>query len=120
MGNDPTDQGFRHDCWIVPLPEVNSYPANDSVEVLDVYLCIYRGLTIALFLTCFNIEFGHLFNYCCRLFEACPDAKVLFGFDKDLDPHCDAVIQSKQFLFQASNFINMIDMTLNMVSTCQV
>ena len=39
----------------------------------------------------------------------------MFGFDKNLDPHCDKVIKSKPFLFQAANFINMIDMTLNML-----
>jgi hemoglobin-like flavoprotein len=50
-----------------------------------------------------------------RLFEQCPESKLLFGFERDLDPRCDQVVKSKAFLFQAANFINMIDMTLNML-----
>jgi methyl-accepting chemotaxis protein len=49
------------------------------------------------------------------LFEKCPQAKVLFGFPIDIDPHCPELLQSKRFIMHAAYLIQMIDTALNML-----
>lgn len=50
-----------------------------------------------------------------RLFEKCPQAKVLFGFPIDIDPSSQDVITSKRFLMHAAYLIQMLDTALNML-----
>jgi hemoglobin-like flavoprotein len=50
-----------------------------------------------------------------RLFDKCPQAKVLFGFPIDIDPHCQELLQSKRFKMHAAYLIQMIDTALNML-----
>jgi hemoglobin-like flavoprotein len=50
-----------------------------------------------------------------RLFEKCPEAKVLFGFPIDIDPSSPEVLKSKRFLMHASYLIQMLDTALNML-----
>lgn len=50
-----------------------------------------------------------------RLFDKCPDAKLLFGFPIDLDVDSPDLLQSKRFKAQAAYFWSMIDTSLNML-----
>ena len=50
-----------------------------------------------------------------KLFEKCPQAKVLFGFPIDIDPKSKELITSKRFLMHASYLIQMLDTALNML-----
>lgn len=50
-----------------------------------------------------------------RLFEKCPQAKVLFGFPLDIDPKSLELIASKRFVMHASYLIQMLDTALNML-----
>lgn len=43
-----------------------------------------------------------------KLFDKCPQAKVLFGFPIDIDAHDKELIQSKRFLMHASYLIQML------------
>ncbi|GAX29564.1 hypothetical protein FisN_24Lh015 [Fistulifera solaris] len=50
-----------------------------------------------------------------RLFDKCPQAKLLFGFPIDIDVDSPELLQSKRFIAQAIYFWNMIDTSLNML-----
>lgn len=50
-----------------------------------------------------------------KLFDKCPQAKLLFGFPIDLDVHSDAIKDSKRFKAHAMYLIQMIDSSLNML-----
>lgn len=50
-----------------------------------------------------------------RLFDKCPEAKILFGFPLNCDPYSDDVCKSKRFITHASYLIEMIDTALNML-----
>jgi hypothetical protein len=49
------------------------------------------------------------------LFEKCPQAKVLFGFSIDIDPHAPELLTNKRFIMHASYLIRMLDISLNML-----
>lgn len=53
--------------------------------------------------------------YFFRLFDKCPQAKLLFGFPIDIDVDSPELLQSKRFIAQAIYFWNMIDTSLNML-----
>jgi hemoglobin-like flavoprotein len=50
-----------------------------------------------------------------RLFDKSPQAKVLFGFPIDIDPHSPELLKSKRFQMHAAYLIQMIDTALNML-----
>jgi methyl-accepting chemotaxis protein len=54
-------------------------------------------------------------SLCFSLFSKCPQAKVLFGFTIDIDPHSPELLKSKRFLAHAAYMIQMLDTALNMI-----
>ena len=50
-----------------------------------------------------------------RLFTMEPSAKIIFGFNKDMDPNSDDVLNSPRFTKHAKYFIQMIDKALSML-----
>ena len=44
-----------------------------------------------------------------------PSAKIIFGFNKDMDPNSDDVLNSPRFTKHAKYFIQMIDKALSML-----
>eukprot|EP00529_Nitzschia_sp_RCC80_P022249 CAMPEP_0113507866 /NCGR_PEP_ID=MMETSP0014_2-20120614/36697_1 /TAXON_ID=2857 /ORGANISM="Nitzschia sp." /LENGTH=480 /DNA_ID=CAMNT_0000403511 /DNA_START=389 /DNA_END=1827 /DNA_ORIENTATION=- /assembly_acc=CAM_ASM_000159 len=50
-----------------------------------------------------------------HLFELCPEAKILFGFPEDIDPHSDKLLENKRFLAHASFLLSMIGKTVKMI-----
>jgi hypothetical protein len=57
----------------------------------------------------------YLLSRLSRLFEKCPQAKVLFGFPIDIDPTSPELLTSKRFIMHAAYLIQMIDTALNML-----
>ena len=55
-----------------------------------------------------------------RLFEVCPESKVLFGFRIDLDTTSDGILSSRRFLTHAAYFIEMLDKALSMVEAKEI
>ncbi|GAX26782.1 hypothetical protein FisN_9Lh047 [Fistulifera solaris] len=49
-----------------------------------------------------------------RLFEKCPQARVLFGFPIDIDTNSSELLQSKRFLTHAAHMMDMMDAALSM------
>jgi hemoglobin-like flavoprotein len=50
-----------------------------------------------------------------RLFDKCPQSKILFGFPIDIDVHSAELLNSKRFLAHAAYLLEMIDTALNML-----
>jgi methyl-accepting chemotaxis protein len=50
-----------------------------------------------------------------RVFDKCPQAKVLFGFPIDIDVYSSELLNSKRFLAHAAYMLDMIDTALNML-----
>lgn len=45
----------------------------------------------------------------------CPEAKLLFGFPKNIDPRSEALLQNKRFLTHATFLLTMIHKTVGML-----
>uniref|UniRef100_A0A7R9ZQC7 Globin domain-containing protein n=1 Tax=Craspedostauros australis TaxID=1486917 RepID=A0A7R9ZQC7_9STRA len=50
-----------------------------------------------------------------KLFAMEPESKVIFGFQKDMDPKSDLVVSSPRFVKHAQYFIQMIDKALSLL-----
>jgi hemoglobin-like flavoprotein len=50
-----------------------------------------------------------------RLFDKCPQAKILFRFPIDMDVDSPELLRSKRFLAHAAYVLEMIDQALNML-----
>lgn len=50
-----------------------------------------------------------------RLFEICPDAKLLFGFPENTDPKSEKLLTNEQFKKHATFLLNMIGKTVSML-----
>ena len=51
----------------------------------------------------------------CSFFEKVPQAKILFGFPKDMNPGSEEMQTNKRFLAHASYMIRMFDKQLQML-----
>lgn len=54
-------------------------------------------------------------SHYCRLFEECPQAKILFGFPIDIDVNSPDLLESRRFLSHAAYLLEMFDTALNML-----
>jgi hemoglobin-like flavoprotein len=50
-----------------------------------------------------------------RLFESCPEAKLLFGYPIDTNPYAYEIRSSRRFQHHASLFFEMLDTSLNLL-----
>lgn len=55
-----------------------------------------------------------------KLFDDCPEAKVLFGFPADMDVYSETMLASRRFKSHAAYFIEMLDKALDMVEAKQI
>ena len=55
-----------------------------------------------------------------KLFEVCPESKLLFGFSIDMDTNSEGVLSSRRFLTHAAYFIEMLDKALTMVENKEI
>jgi class 3 adenylate cyclase/hemoglobin-like flavoprotein len=55
-----------------------------------------------------------------KLFQECPEAKVLFGFPADMDVNSEQMLTSTRFKTHAAYFIEMLDRALQMVEAKEI
>ena len=55
-----------------------------------------------------------------KLFELCPESKLLFGFSAETDTSSDSIKSSRRFVTHAAYFIEMLDKALEMVENKEI